>query len=307
MRTAPAVKAYHSPARARVGPGRGQREVGLVGAVADGAVAQLVLVVACGRHPRPVAGPAAVVEEPVSPGADAVRAQVRVAQVPVDQVKQRRHPFDARGEIARGRRAEVVVDVGGPVQPAEGRCRLVTEAGEGEPAADRRGPSGRFRARDWTRRAPRRRCSRCRGQARSVGRGTPAPRCPISRLGRYGCPRAARGRNRRQAFPAAPSGCHRFGGVPRHDHLRGRVGPELQMQPGHGRGAGGSRTWPACGSRSACGQSGNAQCDRPAQTGCRPQHAAAAHSICVIRPGDALVFDHRRIVIGGRERWRFSR
>ena len=130
-RTDPAVNEYHSPRNSASDPGVWHREVGLVGGVTDRAVAQFVLVVARRGHPRPVAGRAGVVVEPVRPGADPVVGQVGVAQVAVDQVEQRTEPFDRRGDVAGRRGAEIVAEVSwSSFTSAQRRGRLVSEAGE---------------------------------------------------------------------------------------------------------------------------------------------------------------------------------
>jgi hypothetical protein len=92
------------PEAARLGIGirSGQGEVRLIRAVSDGPVAQFVLVVARRGHPRPVAGGTTVVFEPIRPDADPIGTEVGVAQVAVDQVEQRRNPFDAPGHVTRG-------------------------------------------------------------------------------------------------------------------------------------------------------------------------------------------------------------
>src|SRR5262249_26468419 len=101
------------PALQRIGAVVGDGEVGLVGAVADRAVAQLVLVVAGGGHPGAVTRGAAVVLEPVRPGADPVRRDVGIAQIAVDQVEQRRDALHPGDDVTGRWAAEVVVDVGG--------------------------------------------------------------------------------------------------------------------------------------------------------------------------------------------------
>lgn len=122
-----------------VGAGRGEVEVGLVGAVAGRAVAALVLVVAGGGHPGAVAGGAGVVLEPVGPGADSVGGEVGVAEVPVDEVEQRGDPLDSGGGVAGGGAAQVVVGVAVRGLLAEGGGALVAEAGEGEGGPPARG------------------------------------------------------------------------------------------------------------------------------------------------------------------------
>src|SRR6185437_16756222 len=48
--------------------GRRQREIGLIGLIANGAIAELVLVIAGRRHPRAVARAAAVIAPEIPPG-----------------------------------------------------------------------------------------------------------------------------------------------------------------------------------------------------------------------------------------------
>jgi hypothetical protein len=129
---------------------RRQREVGLVGLIADRSVAELVLVVAGCRHPGAVAGAAAVVFPKIPPSAHPVLGDVGVAEIAVEQVEQGPQPLDAERRIARRRRAEVVIDkyrvrkrhaCGWHKLPAERRRALITEARERERRpAPRRSP-----------------------------------------------------------------------------------------------------------------------------------------------------------------------
>ena len=162
----------------RIRAGVRQREVRLVGAVADRAVAQLVLVVARRRHPRPVARGPGVVLEPVRPRPDAVVGQVGVAQVAVDQVEQRRGAFDRGRDVARRGRSAVVAAERARDQRVQRRGGLVAEAGETQRRRDRAAPCARCPIRDWRRRARRRRRSRCRARDRSAWRGAHGSRVP---------------------------------------------------------------------------------------------------------------------------------
>ncbi len=104
-------------------------EPGLVGEVALRTVADLVLVVARARHPRTVARGTHVVVEEAAPGPHRIVADIRVAQVAVDEMEQRVECLDR------------VHDVTGVHRPrAEALShrrwyRLVAEAGETEPLA----------------------------------------------------------------------------------------------------------------------------------------------------------------------------
>ena len=72
------------------------------------AIAELVLVVARGGHPRPIACGHLVLEEEVAPRLGAIGADIGVAQVAVEQVEQRLHSFDLGRVVGGPRRGEAV-------------------------------------------------------------------------------------------------------------------------------------------------------------------------------------------------------
>src|SRR5450755_1863175 len=106
----------------------------------------LILVIASGGHPRPAACRAAVESEPVRPRTDGNRRQVRVAQVAVDKMKERRDLLNALGHIAGRRRTEIVVGVlgrrrGQVRRRGQRRSPLIAEACERESRTTARGGS----------------------------------------------------------------------------------------------------------------------------------------------------------------------
>ena len=222
--------------------GRRQREIGLISAVPDRPVPELVLVVARRGHPRPVASAAAVIVPEVPPRAHTIVGEVRVTQVTVEEVEERPQPLDTQGRVAARRRTEIVVherqvrqrDAGRRhVALAQRRGALIAEAREGErPTPARRGPErpelgrrpvvhrrieirrigpqpthlGMIRVHDLIR--------RCIGVAGLVGRNGLLERA-------IEVP---------ERDPRAP---HRLQRVPGDDHLGGRIGAELQVHAGH--------------------------------------------------------------------------
>src|SRR5581483_1493046 len=116
-------------------------------------VAELVLMVAGRGHPRPLAGAAAVVVPEIPPGADAILREIGIAEVAVEQMKQRLQALDAERGVTGGRRTEIVVHIDRALERhalrrgellAQRRRALVAEAREGEwRAAARRGAEGR--------------------------------------------------------------------------------------------------------------------------------------------------------------------
>src|SRR5262249_22963003 len=120
---------------------RRQREVGLVGLIADLAIAEFVLVVAGRWHPGTVTSAAAIVLPEIPPGPHPVIGDIGVTEIPIEQMKQRPQPLHAKRGVARRRRTTVVIHVWGGrycrargrhVPPAQGRRTLITEAGERE-------------------------------------------------------------------------------------------------------------------------------------------------------------------------------
>src|SRR5260221_9730996 len=103
-------------------------ETGLVRRVALRAVTDLILMIASGRHPRPVGGRAGVVVKEGLPGLDRRVADIGVAEVAVEQVEQGIQALDGRDGVARVRRVRA------KAQADRRGDRLVAEAGEPEAA-----------------------------------------------------------------------------------------------------------------------------------------------------------------------------
>ena len=213
-----------------VGLGRRQVEVRLVRAEADRPVLLLDLVVAGGRHPRPVARRAGVVGEEVVPGADPVDVEVGVAEVAVEQVEQRGDGLDAVDDVLRGRR-RVGVERGlaGGV-PRDLRGGLVAEAGEGERRATRR--CGAERAGVGRRRLVLHGVEVVRARAQAVEPGVVDVHGAPGRAVDVGAGVGGDG----AAVPALeraehdPGFAHDAVGEPRRHHLAGRVASERQVQ-----------------------------------------------------------------------------
>src|SRR5260370_18674829 len=104
------------------------------------AVPDLVLVIAGGRHPRPVRGGTGVVVEERCPRRYRGFADIGVAQVAVEQVEQRVEVLHRRHDVAgvRRPRTEALTD--------RGRDRLVAEAREPETAGPAPGPGAEHSA-----------------------------------------------------------------------------------------------------------------------------------------------------------------
>jgi hypothetical protein len=78
----------------------GHAEARLVAKITRRPVPELVLMVARGGHPWPVARRDFVVEKEVTPGLWPVWADVCVAQVAIEQMEQWLHPLDLRRVVA---------------------------------------------------------------------------------------------------------------------------------------------------------------------------------------------------------------
>src|ERR1700751_770355 len=123
-----------------------------MGLIADGSIAELVLVVAGRGHPGTVAGAPAVVLPEIPPGAHSVLGEIGVTETRFEKgEKGLQLPSAERGVAAR-RRAEIVVHKDGTGQRhargrhellADRRRPLIAEAGEGEGGATPRGGAER--------------------------------------------------------------------------------------------------------------------------------------------------------------------
>src|ERR1700721_3129704 len=185
------------------------------------------------RHPRPVAGRARVVVEPVRPGANAVIGEVRIAQVAVDEVEQWSETFDRSRDISGRGGAKVVDAVDGVCELALRRDGLVSETGEAQRFPP--GGSGPY--------GPPLRVGAVMNRGRDVvgvGCHVFEPRVMDSDLGvrlrvtvgaRLGLHGAAETGGR--GAHHEPRIVYRISGVPRDDDFGGGIFAELQMHAAH--------------------------------------------------------------------------